>query len=234
MGWYVFLISWWTWHLPLRFQEHVGFYQEIDMSATLPATPISSPVSPSEPDSISQSGSQSSVLQITDPGAQCKRHHVRTSVVHSCSSQRQTHEIICSAPHTEPGSPAPVSQTQRSPPKKPRAEDQCPGIQMPRAINRAPAKVRQCGSAPKGQGGTAVWEPRSAQATANHRPPHATTEGSPVSIESSHVFDHKHYSAIPERISELAENQCQCRWRGFDYGVSGCFVIHRKWQAPQP
>ncbi|CEL03446.1 hypothetical protein ASPCAL04600 [Aspergillus calidoustus] len=58
--------------------EHFGFYQEINMSATsFPTTPISSPVSPPEPDSLSQSGSQSSVLQITQPGAQCQRHHRR-------------------------------------------------------------------------------------------------------------------------------------------------------------
>ncbi|KAL2800591.1 hypothetical protein BJX66DRAFT_332155 [Aspergillus keveii] len=57
--------------------EHIGFYQEIDMSATLPTTPISSPVSPPELDSISQSGSQSSVLQAADAAApQCQRHVV--------------------------------------------------------------------------------------------------------------------------------------------------------------
>jgi hypothetical protein len=77
----------WTRDLPLRFQEHVGFYQEIDMSATLPTTPISSPISPPELDSISQSGSQSSVLQAADAVApQCQRHLVGNFPwVHSCS-----------------------------------------------------------------------------------------------------------------------------------------------------
>ncbi|CEJ61934.1 hypothetical protein PMG11_10450 [Penicillium brasilianum] len=57
--------------------DNLGSYQEIDMSVTLQTMPITSPVSPSEPDSNSPPGSQSSALKVTDLETQCRLHNRR-------------------------------------------------------------------------------------------------------------------------------------------------------------